>query len=159
VYTGARHRGAPGRSSPLSWSLRVATAAALGVDAVVHAQNASAYDGVRATVSEGALFRVEAAVAVAVALLVLVWPHPVSWGAAFLVAASALAAVVVYRYVDVGALGPLPDMYENTWAVPGKVPSAVAEGAAVVLAGLGLLVHRHPSATAMSAPAGPPPPP
>ena len=33
-------------------------------------------------------------------------------------------------------------MYENTWQVPGKLLSAWAEGAAVVLAGLGLLTHR-----------------
>ena len=31
------------------------------------------------------------------------------------------------------------DMYENTWQVPGKLLSAYAEGAAVVLAGLGLM--------------------
>jgi hypothetical protein len=33
-------------------------------------------------------------------------------------------------------------MYESTWQVPGKLLSAYAEGAAVVLAGLGLLTHR-----------------
>jgi hypothetical protein len=59
-----------------------------------------------------------------------------------LVSAGGLAAVLLYRYVDVGPLGPLPDMYENTWQVPGKLLSAYAEGAAVVLAGLGLRVHR-----------------
>jgi hypothetical protein len=48
---------------------------------------------------------------------------------------------LLYRYVDVGSLGPLPNMYENTWDVPGKVLSAWAEGAAVVLAALGLLDH------------------
>ena len=38
----------------------------------------------------------------------------------------------------------MPDMYENTWQVPGKLLSAVAE-AAVVLATLGLFIHRkHP---------------
>ena len=59
--------------------------------------------------------------------------------------ASALAAVLLYRYVDVGALGPLPDMYENTWQVPGKLLSAFAEATAVVLATLGLFTHRkHP---------------
>ena len=36
-------------------------------------------------------------------------------------------------------------MYENTWQVPGKLLSAVAEAAAVVLATLGLFIHRkHP---------------
>jgi hypothetical protein len=73
---------------------------------------------------------------------VLVWPRRSSWILALLVAASALGAVLLYRYVDVGQLGPLPDMYENTWQVPGKLLSAWAEGAAVVLAGLGLLTHR-----------------
>ena len=128
----------------VSWTLRIATATALGIDAVVHWQNASAYDAVAATVSQGELFRAEAAVAVVVGLLVLLWPRPGSWLAALLVAASALGAVLLYRYVDLGALGPLPDLYENTWQVPGKLLSAYAEGAAVVLAGLGLLSHRSP---------------
>jgi hypothetical protein len=135
------HRGALARSVVGSWVLRVATATALGTDALVHWGNASAYDAVRATVSQGALFRAEAAVAVAAGLLVLVRPRTSSWVAALLVGASALAAVL-YRYVDVGSLGPLPDMYENTWQVPGKLLSASAEGAAVVLATPGLLTHR-----------------
>ena len=128
----------------MSWTLRVGTAAALGIDAVVHWQNAPAYDAVTATISQGALFRAEAVLAVAAGLLVLVRPRTSSWVAALAVAASALAAVLLYRYVDVGSLGPLPDMYENTWQVPGKLLSAYAEGAAVVLAGLGLLSHRTP---------------
>jgi hypothetical protein len=145
VATVPAHRGALARSAIVSWTLRVATATALGIDALVHWQNASAYDAVTATISQGELFRVEAAVAVAVGLLVLVRPRPSSWVAALAVAASALAAVLLYRYVDVGALGPLPDMYENTWQVPGKLLSAYAEAAAVVLVGLGLLTHRtHP---------------
>jgi hypothetical protein len=136
------HRGALARSAILSWTLRVATAAALGIDAVVHARNASAYDAVKATVTQGQLFRVEAGLAVAVGVLVLVRPRRSSWVAALAVAASALAAVLLYRYVDLGALGPFPDMYETTWQVPGKLLSAYAEGAAVVLAGLGLLTRK-----------------
>jgi hypothetical protein len=131
-----------GAARPIaSWVLRVGTAAALGIDAVVHARNASAYDAVKATFTEGTLFRVEAGAAVAAGLLVLLWPRRASWVAALLVGASALGAVLLYRYVDVGSLGPLPDMYENTWQVPGKLLSASAEAAAVVLAGLGLLDH------------------
>jgi hypothetical protein len=114
----------------------------LGIVALVHWQNASAYDAVRGSISQGQLFRAEAAVAVAVGLLVLVRPRPSSWLAALAVAASALAAVLLYRYVDVGSLGPLPDMYENTWQVPGKLLSAYAEAAAIGLAGLGLLIYR-----------------
>jgi hypothetical protein len=138
------HRGALTRSAILSWTLRVATAAALGIDAAVHARNASAYDAVKATVTQGQLFRVEAGLAVAVGVLVLVRPWRSSWVAALAVAASALAAVLLYRYVDLGALGPFPDMYETTWQVPGKLLSAYAEGAAVVFATLGLLTHRTP---------------
>ena len=130
------------RSLIASWALRVGTAAALAIDAAVHLQNAAAYDAVKATVSQGALFRVEAGVAIAAALLILVWPRRTSWIIALLVAGSALGAVLLYRYVDVGQLGPLPDMYENTWQVPGKLLSAYAEAAAVVLAALGLLTHR-----------------
>ena len=135
------------RSLIASWVLRVATAAALAVDAVVHWQNAPAYDGIGTTLTQGALFRADAVVAVAAALLVLIRPRPSSWLVALLVAASALGAVLLYRYVDVGQLGPLPDMYENTWQVPGKLLSAWAEAAAVVLAGLGLLTHRGAAPT------------
>jgi hypothetical protein len=131
-----------GAARPIaSWVLRVGTAAALGIDAVVHARNASAYDAVKATFTEGTLFRVEAGAAAPAGLLVLLWPRRGSLVAALLVGASALGAVLLYRYVDVGSLGPLPDMYENTWQVPGKLLSASAEAAAVVLAGLGLLDH------------------
>jgi hypothetical protein len=127
------------------WTLRVGTAAALGIDAVVDWHNAQAYDAVTATISQGQLFRAEAALAVVVGLLVLVRPRTSSWVAALAVAASALAAVLLYRYVDLGALGPLPDMYENTWQVPGKLLSAYAEAATVLLAGLGLRTQRkHP---------------
>ena len=138
------HRAALARPAVGSWVLVVATAAALGVDAVVHWQNAPAYDAVGTTITQGMLFRAEAAVAVAAGLLVLLRPRTSSWVAALLVAASALGAVLLYRYVDVGSLGPLPDMYENTWQVPGKLLSAYAEAAAVVLATLGLLTHRTP---------------
>jgi hypothetical protein len=139
------HRGALARSTIISWTLRVATAAALGIEAAIHWQNASAYDAATATISQGQLFRIEAVLAAVVGLLVLVRPRPSSWVAALAVAASALAAVLLYRYVDVGSLGPLPNMYENTWQVPGKLLSAYAEAAAVVLATLGLLTHRpHP---------------
>jgi len=130
-------------SAALWWVLRVATAAAVGVAAAVHWQNAPAYDAIGTTLTQGALFRAEAVVAVVAGLLVLIRPRRSSWLAALLVGASALAAVMLYRYVDVGSLGPLPDMYENTWQVPGKLLSAWAEGAAVVLAGLGLLAHRR----------------
>jgi hypothetical protein len=46
----------------------------------------------------------------------------------------------VYTYVEVGALGPLPNLYEPTWALPAKSTSALAETTATVLALAGLAV-------------------
>ncbi|HEV2089179.1 MAG TPA: hypothetical protein VGR21_12775 [Cryptosporangiaceae bacterium] len=111
-------------------ALQVITAAGLGVDAYLHLVLASDYVGPGA-ISQGALFRVEAAVAAVAAVLVLLVRRRVVYLLAFLVAASALAAVVLYRYVDVGALGPLPNMYEPVWFFE-KTLSAVAEAVAAV---------------------------
>jgi len=136
------HRNGP-PSPVVSWVLRIATAAALGIDAAVHISDASGYDAVKATISQGQLLRMEAAVAIAARLLVLVRARPSSWVIAFLVAATALATVLLYRYVEVGRLGPIPDMYENTWNVPGKLLSAYAEAAAAALSVVGFVVHRN----------------
>jgi hypothetical protein len=127
-------------SSPAYSAIRLLTAAALGLDAYVHATNASFYDPAQGGfITEGNLFRAEALVAGLVALAILVRPTLAAWAAALLVAASALAAVVLYRYVNVGPLGPIPNLYEPTWQSPGKLLSAYAEGSAVVLASVGLL--------------------
>ncbi|HET6876816.1 MAG TPA: hypothetical protein VFH38_04755, partial [Jatrophihabitans sp.] len=48
-------------------------------------------------------------------------------------------AVLVYRYIDLGSIGPLPDMYEPLWFTK-KVLATVAEGAAVVAGVAGLLL-------------------
>jgi hypothetical protein len=119
--------------------LAVATAALLGIDAYVHLHDAGQYDAVTtSTLSQGNLFRAEAAAAIAVGVALLIRPHPAVWALAALVAASAAGAVFLYRYVDVGRLGPVPNMYEPSWALPGKTLSAAAETAAAVLAIAGL---------------------
>jgi hypothetical protein len=121
-------------------ALGVLTAALLAIDAYVHLHDAGLYDG-GTGITEGALFRVEACVAVVIALALLVRPHwVVVWVIALLVAASAAGAIYLYTYVDVGALGPLPNLYEPTWALPGKRLAAAAETAATVTAALGLAV-------------------
>jgi hypothetical protein len=113
-------------------------AAGLVADAVVHLQLAPDYQlAAPAGIGQGNLFRVEAVVAVLVALWVLVRPSRLSFAAAFLVAASALAAVLLYRYVDVPAFGPIPSMYEPLW-FPEKTLSAVAEAVATLAALTGL---------------------
>jgi plastocyanin len=118
--------------------LRLLVAAGLAIDAYVHADLAPAYDGIRATVSQGDLFRIEAGAAAAAALIVLVAGRRAGFGLAFAVAAGGLGALLLYRYVDVGHLGPVPNMYEPSW-FPEKTTAAVAEAGAAVLAAGGLL--------------------
>jgi hypothetical protein len=121
--------------------LGVAAAACLAVDAYVHFRDAGFYGAVATSVlSQATLFRVQASMAAAVGLALLARPSRPWWAAALLIAGSAFGAVMLYRYVNVGSLGPIPDMYEPTWASPGKLASAWAEGAATVLAAAGLLV-------------------
>lgn len=114
------------------------TAAGLAVDAYVHIDLAAAFDAVPGTISQGDLFRAQAAAAAVVAVLVLFVRRWLVYLLAFLLAASALGAVVLYTYVDVGPLGPLPSMYEPVWYTQ-KTLSAVAEGLAA-LAALALLI-------------------
>ena len=125
-----------GRAAKLT--LRLLVAAALAVDAYVHADLAPLYDAIHGSISQGDLFRVEAGVASAGALIVLAYGRRAGFALALLVAVSALSAILLYRYVDMGTLGPIPNMYEPTW-FPEKTTAAVAEAAATVLAAGGLL--------------------
>jgi hypothetical protein len=59
-----------------------------------------------------------------------------------LIAGSALGAVLLYRYVDVEVLGPLPNMYEPLW-YPEKTLSSVAEALAVLALGARCAVARR----------------
>jgi hypothetical protein len=119
----------------------VATAVLLGIDAYVHLHDAHFYDSAAtSSLSEGTLFRAQAIVAVIVAVALLIRPHPVVWAVAVLVTASAVGAVLLYTYVDVGALGPLPDLYEPSWVPAGKLASAVAEGLRTLLAITGFVL-------------------
>jgi hypothetical protein len=125
----------------VTFAIQVLTAAALVVDAYVHFVNAGLYDpAMGGFITEGNLFRAQAAAATFVAAALLLRPAIVTWMAAFLVAASAFGAVIVYRYVNVGSLGPIPNLYEPTWAPSGKLLSAYAEAAALLLAAGGLLI-------------------
>jgi hypothetical protein len=117
--------------------LQLVTAAGLAVDAYTHADLASTYDAVQGSISQGALFRIEAGAASAAALIVLVVGGRIGFALAALVAASALGAILLYRYVDVGSLGPLPNMYEPVW-FPEKTTAAIAETVATVAAASGL---------------------
>jgi hypothetical protein len=116
--------------------LRLVTVAGLAVDAYVHFDLASQFDLTSSGITQGLLFRIEGAAAVLTALIVLMFGRR-RWAAvpALLVAASALGAILLYRYVDVGQLGPLPDMYDPAW-YPEKALAAVAEAVATVTAAM-----------------------
>lgn len=119
-----------------SW-LRWLTAAGLGIDAYVHWHLGPRFDTLKASasphVSQGQLFRVEAVLALLPMVLVLLVRRRSAAAFALLVAAGGVAAVLLYRYVDVGAIGPLPDMYDPSWYAE-KTLSAVAEAVAAVAA-------------------------
>ncbi|MCW2943668.1 MAG: hypothetical protein JWR24_385 [Actinoallomurus sp.] len=115
--------------------LRLLVVAGLVVDAYVHFHLAGDV-GSTGTLSEGTLFWIQGAVAAVVAVLLLVRARPLPYAIAFLVGGSAFGAVLLYRYVDVGAIGPLPDMYEPIWYAE-KVVTTVAEGVVTVAAALG----------------------
>lgn len=141
------------RRSALRVALAVITAAGLAIDAFVHFDLASTYDPIKSSVlSQGDLFRVEAVASIVAAVGVLVRPRRYTALFAFVVAAGGTAAVLVYAYVDVGAFGPFPDMYDPLWYTE-KTVSVWAEGVAAVAA-LALFVLLHVQARSKPSPAG-----
>jgi len=148
------------RGTPLWWSLwtiQVVTAVGLAVDAYVHWDLAPVYAEVRGPIGEGVLFRLEAVVALLTAVAVIATGRRAAYLAGAAVGASALAVLLVARYVDLGQLGPLPDLYDPTW-FPEKLLAAFAEGAATAAAIAGFILtgralrdsrpRRGPKATA-----------
>lgn len=114
--------------------LRVLAAAGLAVSAWIHFDLAHLYKSLGDSITQADLFYAQAAVAAVVALWLLVTGMRTAWWAAALVGAGSLAAVLVYRYVDVGAIGPIPNMHDASWLPsPDKAISAIAEAAVVVL--------------------------
>jgi hypothetical protein len=132
----AREAGSRGRAArPAAFPaatilLRLLAAAGLAVDAFVHADLAGRYD-LGGTISQSTLFLIQGALAAAAALGLVVRGRRLEAAFGFVVSAAALGAVLLYRYVDVGRLGPLPNMYEPIWYTE-KTLSAIAEGVALV---------------------------
>ncbi|MFG2087899.1 MULTISPECIES: hypothetical protein [unclassified Spirillospora] len=119
--------------------LRLLVAAGLAADAYVHwvfAPDMAFVEG--GAIGGDLLFRIQAAVAGVVAVVILTYATRWAYALAFLVAASAVGALVFYYYVDVGALGPLPAMYEPVWYAE-KTISLVGEGVAALAALAGFL--------------------
>ena len=143
------------------WALAAVAAAGLAIDAYVHLHIAHRYLPITTgTVNEGVLFRIEGALAVAAALWVLVRPAWLSAAFALLVAAGGATAVLVYGLVDVGKIGPLPNMYDPvrywTWdqkfSLAGELAATLA--ALALLAGTVLGSRVKPSAMGMRATPG-----
>lgn len=129
----------PARRSALSWALIAVVVAGLVIDAIVHFDLASAFaHNKTSTLSEQDLFRAEAVLSLVVAVAVAVLPRWYTAALAFLVGASAAATAIVCRYVNVGKIGPIPNLYDPFWAPTGKVVSVIGEIAAA-LAALALL--------------------
>ncbi len=112
--------------------------AGLAVDSYVHFDLAGTYSEAGGVISEGVLFRAEAVAALLVAIVVAVTGRRASYLAALIVAASALAAMLVARYVGIGAIGPLPDLYDRPCVVPGEQLAAIGEGLAGLAAAAGI---------------------
>jgi hypothetical protein len=134
--------GKPSTSMVVRLILTALVTLGLAYDAYAHFDLASGYDPIRtSTLSQGDLFRVEAAAAVLAALALLIRPRRYTALFAFAVSAAGLAAVLLYRYVDIKGFGPVPAMYEPIWYAE-KTRSAYAEGVATV-ASAALLVVLH----------------
>ncbi len=124
-------------------ALRLLTALALFIDSGVHFFLAPGYQNAQpGTISQGTLFLLEAAAALVAGVYVLVRGSRAAYALALVVALSAFAAVVLYRYVDIPAIGPIPAMYDPVWFFS-KTLSAVAEGAGTMLAIAGLVRTGH----------------
>jgi hypothetical protein len=114
--------------------LALIAAAGLAIDAYVHFDLASTYSPIKSSVlNQGQLFQGEAVVATLAAAAVLLRPRRYTAAFAFVVAAAGTAAVLVYAYVDVGAFGPFPDMYDPLWYGE-KTLSVVGEGVGALAA-------------------------
>ena len=118
----------------------------LAIDAFVHFDLAGAFAGNKtSTLSEADIFRADATVALIAAVALLVRPRRYTAAFAFLVAAAGTAAVTVFRYVNVGKIGPIPNMYDPYWAPFEKNLSVYGEAAATLAAiALVALLRRQP---------------
>jgi hypothetical protein len=121
-------------SAAVRWTLVLVALAGLAVDAYTHFDLAGPRFGNRTgTLSEGLLFRVEAVLAVLAAAALLLRRNRVTATIVLLVAGGGLVLLLLYRYVDIGPIGPIPGMYDPEW-FDEKVVCALGEAAASVAA-------------------------
>lgn len=114
--------------------LRGLVGLALLVDAGVHVWLApDAQLAAPGGIGGGWMFRLQALAAVLAAAYLLWRGSRLAYAVAAVVLLSVFAAVLLYTYVDVPAIGPIPPMYDPFWTPP-KVISTVVEGIGAVLA-------------------------
>lgn len=136
--------------------LRVLVAAGLAADAYIHWDFAADLpSGSNGNIGADMLFRTQAVVAIIAGLLVLFWARRWTYAVAFLVAASAVGALLLYYTVDVGSIGPMPELYEPVWYTE-KTISLVGEGIAALAALVGFFTvsSRAPATRSANLPAG-----
>jgi len=98
------------------WGLVTVIVVGLGIDAYTHLDLSDLYSLVTSgTVNQGVLFRIEAIAAIVAALLVLVRPNRLTAAIVALVAGGGAFALLLYAKVNVGKIGPLPNMYDPGW--------------------------------------------
>jgi len=138
----------------LRWALVLAAMVGLGIDAYTHLDLASSYSGnTTGTVNQGVLFQIEAGLAIVAGLLLVLRQNILTSAFTVLVTGGGAFALLLYRYVNVGKLGPLPNMYEPVWYSE-KTQSLIGEfiglGASLVLLGMAVYARfvgaRHRSA-------------
>ena len=129
------------------WGLALVIAAGLAIDAFTHLDLAHNYRfNSTGTVNEGVLFQIEGISAVVVAVLILIRPNLWTGLLASALAGGGAAVLLIYRYVQVGKLGPLPDMSEPVWfreKVESLIGELVAFAAALLLVGGSLYAARR----------------
>ncbi|MCW2646452.1 MAG: hypothetical protein JWP07_2561 [Pseudonocardiales bacterium] len=122
------------------WGLVLVIVVGLGIDAYTHLDLADIYTGVTtSTVSQATLFRIEAVAAILAAMAVVVRPNRWTAGLVAAVTGGGAFALLLYRFVSVGKLGPLPDMAEPFWYT--KKSLSLTGELIALLGSLGLLAY------------------
>lgn len=133
----ARREPGPGTLAATTQEVVVRAVVVLGlaVDAYIHLRMAPVMDiAAPGGVGGGTLFRAQGTAAAVAGLVLLVRPRWWTYALAALVALSALGPSLLYHFVDVPAIGPVPSMHDPLWS-PEKVVSLLGEALA---AGFGL---------------------
>ena len=100
----------------LRWTLLLAAVGGLLVDAWVHIDLDHLYDFPQpGWVNESVLFQIEGLLAMGAAVWLVIRQDVWSAGFAALLSGGGAFLLILYRYVDVGRIGPIPNMHEPIW--------------------------------------------